>query len=47
LGLAIIFTAVIYLRFNTNYVVSAIFLLVFLGVIIFSERNDLKRLLKL
>lgn len=45
LGLATVISALIYLLFKTNYIMSTILLLVFLGIILFAERKDIKRLL--
>ncbi|MCF1420956.1 lipopolysaccharide biosynthesis protein [Mangrovimonas futianensis] len=46
LGLTVILSGIIYLRFKSNYLMSTVLLLVFLGVVIMVERKDLKRLLK-
>jgi O-antigen/teichoic acid export membrane protein len=44
--IAIAFSALSYYRFNTNYYVSNVIVLVFLGIIFISEKKELKQLLK-
>ncbi|ALJ05552.1 polysaccharide biosynthesis protein [Pseudalgibacter alginicilyticus] len=46
LGLAILLSAISYYRFNTNYYISTVIVLVFLGIIFISEKNEIKQLLK-
>ncbi|MBP93679.1 MAG: polysaccharide biosynthesis protein [Flavobacteriaceae bacterium] len=46
LVLATVISAVSYFRFNENYYVSTILVLVFLGIVYISERKDIKQLLK-
>ena len=44
--LAVVLSALSYYRFNTNYYMGTIIVLVFLGVILMSEKKEIKRLLK-
>ncbi|MEZ4801616.1 MAG: oligosaccharide flippase family protein [Gelidibacter sp.] len=46
LALAIIISAVSYYGFNENYYVSTILVLVFLGIIFFFEKKEIKQLIK-
>lgn len=46
LGLATIISALSYYRFNENYYVSTILVLVFLGIIFLFEKNEIKQLIK-
>ncbi|UPS92517.1 oligosaccharide flippase family protein [Bizionia sp. M204] len=46
LVLSTVISAVSYYRFNENYYVSTILVLVFLGIVYISERKDIKQLLK-
>jgi O-antigen/teichoic acid export membrane protein len=44
--LAVVLSALSYYRFNTNYYISTVIVLVFLGIIFISEKKELKQLLK-
>ena len=46
LGLATIISALSYYRFNENYYVSTMLVLVFLGIIFLFEKNEIKKLIK-
>ncbi|TGV03808.1 oligosaccharide flippase family protein [Flavivirga rizhaonensis] len=43
--LAIVLSALSYYRFNTNYYMGTVIVLVFLGIVYFSEKNEIKRIL--
>jgi O-antigen/teichoic acid export membrane protein len=46
LGLSTIISAISYYRFNDNFYVSTILVLVFLGIIFLFEKNEIKQLIK-
>ncbi|MEO9076280.1 MAG: oligosaccharide flippase family protein [Gelidibacter sp.] len=46
LGLATLISALSYYRFNENYFVSTILVLVFLGIIFLFEKNEIKQLIR-
>ncbi len=46
LGLATLISALSYYRFNENYYVSTILVLVFLGIIVLFEKNEIKQLIR-